>query len=129
MDKERRISPGGSRTTHLAARTKNDVSPERENNAVSHRAVQEQRISPGGRKTTDLARIFFLKFYSGSSARLRSARVYTLLKKCNRPQKSAIPPIAFQNPKCSPFSVYSENAFPMSYLTVPELFEYPVYNR
>ena len=85
---ERCISPGLWRMTDLAARTKN---------VISHRAVQERRISPCGRRTTHLprgwrtpyltgrfkndasrradgngTRILFLKFCSGSSARLRS---------------------------------------------------------
>ena len=45
---ERRISPGGWRTTDFAARTKNDV---------SCRASEERRISPDGSRTTDLALI------------------------------------------------------------------------
>ena len=49
-DEERRISPSGSRTTHLAARTKNNVSSARMKNAVSHRADPERRISPRGER-------------------------------------------------------------------------------
>ena len=42
---QRPISPGGWRTTHLAARTKN---------VLSHRAVEERPISPRGRRTSYL---------------------------------------------------------------------------